>query len=206
MKVARSSPSTLIVNMTFQPQSQPPEDNQPVVLEPLTNTSHVSIDQPLLTPAPRWAVTESSRSFTHKRHGTTHSNHLDTFVPHPLTFNTAASGHLADLRGWLNLADFPIENIPLLYYAPGDPPTFHPLPTTRLWNGGDASSYSQLEMVHHPVSAQDNGYCTHPTQAQCVCPDHWDFPIDSHLNRVPIRPPRHLGTIPVSILISYRLR
>ena len=201
MKVARSSPSILIVIMSFQP----PEDNQPMVLEPLTSTGHVSNDQAQSTPASRWAVTESSRSFTHKRHGTTHSNHHDTFVPHLLTFNTAAPGHLADLQSWLNLADFPIENMLPLCYTPGDPPTFHPLPTTRLWNGGDASSDSQLEMVHHPVSAQDNGHCTHPTQAQCVRPGHWDFPIDSHLNRVPIRSPRCLGTIPVSILISYRL-
>ena len=51
MKVARSSPSTLIVTMT----SQPLEDNQSMVLEPLTSTSHVSIDQVQLTPAPRWA-------------------------------------------------------------------------------------------------------------------------------------------------------
>ena len=147
-----------------------------------------------------------SRSFTHKRHGTTHSNHHDTFVPdHLLTFNTAASGQLADLQSWLNLADFPIENIPPLYYAPVDPPTFHPLPTTQLWNGGNASPYSQLEMIHHPVSAQSNGHYTYLTQAQCVGPGHCDLPIDSHSNRVPMLPPRHLDTIPVSIHISYRL-
>ncbi len=34
---------------------QPPEDNQPVVLEPLTSTNHVLIDQPQLISAPRWA-------------------------------------------------------------------------------------------------------------------------------------------------------
>ena len=148
-----------------------------------------------------------SRSFAHKRHGTTHSNHYDTFVPdHLLTFNTAAPGHLANLQSWLNLADFPIENIPPLYYSPGDPPTFHPLPTTRLWNGGSASSYSQLEMVHHPISAQSNEHYTYPTQAQYLRPDHWGLPIDSHLNREPMRPPGHLGAIPVSVIISYRLR
>ena len=40
-----------MVIMTFQP----PENNQPVALEPLTSTSHISIDQPQLIPAPRWA-------------------------------------------------------------------------------------------------------------------------------------------------------
>ena len=190
--------------MTFRPL----EDNQPVVLEPLTSTSHISIGRPQLTPAPRWARHQSpSHSFTHERHGTTHSNHHDTFVPdHLLTLNTAASGHLANLQSWSNLADFPIEDIPPLYYTTGDTPTSHLLPATQLWNVGNTSSYSQLEMVHHPVSAQRNGYYTYPTQAQCFRPDHWDLPIDSHLNREPMRPPRHLGTIPVSILISPRIR
>src|SRR5258706_1225108 len=136
-----------------------------------------------------------SCSFTHKRHGTTHSHCHDTFVPHISTFNTAASGHLADLQSWLNLADFPIDNMLPLYCAPGGSPT-------RLWNGENASSYSQLEVDHHPVSAQSNGHYTYPTQAQCVRSDHWDHPNDSHLNREPMRPPHHLDTIPVSILIS----
>ena len=147
-----------------------------------------------------------SRSFTHKRHATTHSHPHDTFVPHLLTFNTALSGHPANLQSWSNFADFPIENMPPLYYAPDGPPTFHPLLPTQLWNGGNATSYSQLEMVHHPVSAQNNRQYTYPTQDQSVRPDHCDLSIDSHLNREPMRPPRHLGTIPVSTLISSRLR
>ena len=149
-----------------------------------------------------------SCSFTHKRHVTTHSHHRDTFVPHLFTFSTTASGHLADLQSRLNLADFPIEDMLPSYHAPGGPPTFRPLLPTRLWNGGNASSYSQLEMVQHPVSAKSNGNYTYPTQAraQSVLPDHRDLPIDSHLHREPIRPPRHIATVPVSILISSRLR
>ena len=42
---------TLMVIMT----SQLLEDNQPVVLEPLTRTINVLIDQPQSIPAPRWA-------------------------------------------------------------------------------------------------------------------------------------------------------
>ena len=149
-----------------------------------------------------------SCSFTHRRHGTTHSHHRDTFMPHLLTFYTAASGHLADLQSCLNVADFPIENTLPLHYAPGGPPAFRPLPPTRLWNGGNACSYCQLEMVHYPVSAKGNGDYTYPPQAQAqsVLPDHWDLPIDPHLNREPIRPPCHIATIPVSLLISSHLR
>ena len=145
-----------------------------------------------------------SPSSTHKRHESTHSHHYNTFVPHLLTSNTALSGHPANLQSWSNFADSPIENIPPLYHAPGGPLILHPLLPTQLWNGGNASSYSQLEMVNHPVSAQNNKRYTYPTR-QCVRPNHWDLPIDSHLNRVPLRPPRHLVTIPVSTLISSRL-
>ena len=151
-----------------------------------------------LSPSPN-----PSRSLTHKRHETTHSHHYDTSVPHLLTPNTAVSGHLANLQSWSNFADFPIENVPPLYCAAGGPPPFRPLLPTRLWNGGNTSSYSQLEMVNHPVSAQNSGHYTYP---QCARPDHWDLPIDSQLNREPMRPLRHLGTIPVSTLISSRLR
>ena len=144
----------------------------------------------------------TSPSFTHKRHATTHSHHYDTFSPHLLTPNPALSGHPANLQSWSNLADFPIENMPDLYCAPSGSPTFHPLLPTRLWNGGNASSHSRLEIVHHPFSVQTSGHYTYP---QCVRSDHWDLPIDPHLNRVPMRPPRHLDTISVSTLISYRL-
>ena len=138
-----------------------------------------------------------SRSFIHE---TTYSRHYDTFVPHLLTCNTAVS---ANLQSWSNLADFPIENMPPLYCAPSGPSTFHPLLPTQLWNGGNASSYSQLEMVHHPVSAQNSAHYTYP---QCARSDHWDLPIDSQLNREPMRPARHLATLPVSTLISSQLR
>ena len=138
-----------------------------------------------------------SRSYTHQRHETTHSHQYDTFIPHPLTSNTAGPGHVADLQTWSNLADFHIESVPPLCYAPVGLPMFHPLLSTRLWNDGNAPSYSDQEMVHYPFSAPKNEHY-YPIQTQSVWSDHWDLPIDSS---EPMQPSRPLGTRHVSTLI-----
>jgi hypothetical protein len=109
-----------------------------------------------------------SRSYAHEGNGTNHSHQYSTLKPHPLTSNTAASGHGADLQAWSNL---------------GGPPTFHLLLLTQLWNSGNTSSCSQQEMVHYPVSVPKNGHYN-PTQTQSIRPGHWE--IDSNLNTVSI--------------------
>jgi hypothetical protein len=130
-------------------------------------------------------VTKSSCSYAHEGNGTTHSHQDNTFIPHLLASNTAASGLVADLQAWSNLAGLHIENVPPLYSAPGGPPTLHPLLFTQLWTGGNASSCSQQEMAHYPVSVPKTEHY-YPIQTRSVRPHHWDIPIDSNLNMVSI--------------------
>jgi hypothetical protein len=54
-----------------------------------------------------------------------------------------------------------------------------------MWNGGSASSYSQQEIVHYPVSVPKKEYY-YPIQTQSVRADHWDLPIGSNLSTVSI--------------------